>query len=245
MAAVTAMYNFKTMRNLLVLLAFSGGGVAFAGKPPNVSDGEFALTPSYCVDTMGFKYGDAYSNTSPKAKHWVSLMGPSFWNMHHYCWAVLNLRRATLAGVKPQDRRALRESAVGDINYVITNSPSNFVLLPEILTTLGGVQILLSNQSAAYESYLRARQIKPDYWPAYADWADALIKAGLRDDAKKIVKSGLEIMPNIPELQTQYRALGGDPANIVPVKNTTTSPANSENHAQPPASPASSDTPSK
>lgn len=206
----------SALRLLLPVLVFASLTPAFAGKPPNVTDGEMALIPPYCLDTQGFKYGDAYSNTSPRAGHWVGLMGKSFWHMHHYCWALLNMRRADLVARSAQERKGLRGEAVGDIEYVIKNSPRNFVLLPEILTTLGGVQILQANASAAADAFQQARDLKPDYWPAYSDWAQFLIKSGQKAQAKQLVKTGLEHVPDAKVLQDQFRLLGGDPAEVVP-----------------------------
>ena len=190
---------------------------AQASKPLNVNDGEMALIPPYCPHTMGFKYGDAYSDTSPKAKYWVGVMGPNFWNMHHHCWALIKLRRAV--GAKTAgERRALRESAVADILYSIRGGGPNFVLLPELLVILGGAYILLSNVSAAYDAFEQSRQLKPDYWPAYSDWAEVLIKAGQRSQAKALVKTGLENAPESKVLQDQYKLLGGNLADIVPLR---------------------------
>jgi tetratricopeptide (TPR) repeat protein len=143
-------------------------------------------------------------------------MGKSFWHMHHYCWALLNMRRADLVARNSQERRGLRGEAVGDIEYVIKNSPRNFVLLPEVLTTLGGVHILMGTAGAAMDAFQQARDIKPDYWPAYSDWADFLIRSGQKVQAKQLVKLGLEYAPNSKVLQDQFRLLGGDPTEVVP-----------------------------
>ena len=48
-------------------------GMAQAQRPPDTSEGEIAMLPKYCVDTMGFGYGDAYTNTSPKAGVWLTV----------------------------------------------------------------------------------------------------------------------------------------------------------------------------
>lgn len=202
---------------------------AYAGKPPDLNDGEMALVPAYCADTQGFKYGNASFNRSPRANHWVGLMGPSFWDMHHYCWALLNMRRASMSS-SAQTRKGLWESAAGDIQYVIKNSAPNFVLLPEILVTLGGVCVQLSNVSCAYDSFGKARELKPDYWPAYSDWADVLIKSGQKNQAKTLVKTGLEHVPDSKVLRDQFRLLGGNFADIVPV-------VKSRPPASPPADP--------
>lgn len=202
-------------------LIFLSSGYASAGKPENINQGEMALIPAYCADTQGFKYGNASFNPSPRASYWVGLMGPNFWDMHHYCWALLNLRRAAGAS-SAQLRRGLWESAAGDIQYVVRNSGPNFILLPEILVTLGGAYVHLSNVSAAYDAFLRARELKPDYWPAYSDWAEVLIKSGQRSQAKALVKAGLEHAPDSKALQDQFQRLGGKLTDIVPVSKPAT-----------------------
>ena len=114
-----------------------------AGKPDNVTDAEMALLPRYCPDTFGFKYGDAYTNTSPNAPKWVGMMGKGFWAMHHYCWALINLARAQKPMVPANLRQAMREYAIGDMQYVIENTAPDFIMLPEIYTKIGEVQLLL------------------------------------------------------------------------------------------------------
>lgn len=198
-----------------VALLMTGLGMAVA-KPSNVTDGEIALLPSFCIDTMGFKYGDASSNTSPKAKYWVGLMGRDFWHMHHYCWALVSIRRADSAGRPAQERRAYRESAVNDLGYVLQNSKPGFVMLPEVLVILGNVYLSLGNVGAADGAYVNARQLKPDYWPAYSEWVAYLVKSGLKPQAKQLARTGLEHVPDSKVLQDQYVSLGGALVDIVP-----------------------------
>lgn len=189
-------------------------GIATAGKPSGISESEMKLIPPYCPDTMGFKYGDAHSNTSPRAGYWVGLMGGDFWHIHHYCWARINMNRAQKAGVPAQTRKALWEGARGDYLYVIENAQSNFIMLPEVYTRLGEVQLLLGEPSKANEAFSRARAQKPDYWPAYSYWAEFLIKTGHRSEALKIVSSGLAHSPNAGVLLELFKVLGGKPSDI-------------------------------
>ena len=200
-------------RLVLALLLLAMAGVATA-KPTNITEAEMKLIPSYCPDTMGFKYGDANFNTSPRAGHWVALMGKGFWAMHHYCWAQINMNRAQRAGVSAQIRQGLRESARGDYEYVINNTPPDFVLLPEIYTRIGSVELLLKHPDMANKAFARARALKADYWPAYSHWAEFLMKIGHRTEALKIVASGLAYSPGAKVLLEQFRLLGGKPSNI-------------------------------
>jgi hypothetical protein len=103
-----------TLLNILLLLVFSVlPGLSIANKPANITPAEMALLPSYCRDTQGFGYGDAYYNTSPNAPKWVAMMGKDFWHMHHYCWALINIRRSERASLSENEKLALRKSALG------------------------------------------------------------------------------------------------------------------------------------
>jgi tetratricopeptide (TPR) repeat protein len=179
-----------------------------SGKSP-YSDAEIKLLPRYCPDTMGFNYGDAYTNTSPRAGYWVSLMGKSFWAMHHYCWAQIGMNRALKAGISPQRRKSLWENARADYLYVINNTPPDFIMLPEIYSRIGEVELLLAEPEKANAAFTRARELKPDYWPAYSHWAEYLIRIGRRPEALKIVTAGLQQSPGARVLLEQYRVLGG------------------------------------
>jgi len=193
----------------LIMLA----GVVMA-KPNNITEDEMMLIPRYCPDTMGFKYGDAYSNTSPNAKKWVGMMGNGFWALHHYCWALINLQRATRHNVSLQARQSMLEDVVADAMYVVKNTPPDFILLPEILTRIGEAELRLSHHDNADKSFARARELKPDYWPAYSHWAEFLMKVGRRQEALRIVASGLVYSPNAKVLLKQYQVLGGKPSGI-------------------------------
>ena len=99
---------------------------------------------------------------------------------------------------------------------MVKNSPRTFVLLPEIHTRIGELELHLARHHEADQSFAKARALKPDYWPAYSHWAEFLIKSGQRAEAKQLVKSGLEYSPNSRVLTEQYRMLGGKPSEIVP-----------------------------
>ena len=71
-------------------------------------------------------------------------MGRGFLAVHHYCWGLINTRRALAPGVKPVIRTGLLQSVVGDYMFVIHNSPRDFVLLPEIWMRIGETQLLRS-----------------------------------------------------------------------------------------------------
>lgn len=209
-----------------VLLACSA--TAFAGKPVNVTEAELALLPRFCPDTIGFKYGDAYTNTSPNAPKWVGMMGKGFWSMHHYCWALINLGRAQKPSMPPSTRQATREYAIEDMRYVIENSTEDFIMLPEIYTKIGEVLLDLKRPSEAREAFVKARSIKPDYWPPYFHWGEYLLRNGQKADARVVVEEGLSYTPQNKSLRNLLTELGGDPSTIQP-RPTPEKPASPNN----------------
>jgi hypothetical protein len=187
----------------------------FAQKPPNISPGEMALIPPYCVDTMGFTYGDATTNTSPRAGYWLNMMGKSFWAVHHYCWGLIKLRRAELAGTSKEVRTGTLLNVIAEYNYVLEHSTPDFVLRPELLARRGDAQLKLGAIGDALESYEAAIQFKPDYWIAYYNWAEFLLASKRPMDAQAFLERGLAQTPNHPKLRAAYKKAGGDPDAFV------------------------------
>ena len=144
-------------------------------------------------------------------------MGPSFWSMHHYCWAKINQRRIFAPGTDPKFRIGLLGGVVGDLGYVINNTPPDFIMLPEIYSALGEVELLRKNPAAANGHFNTARKLKPSYPPPYQLWSEYLVATGKKDEAKALLKTGLEHNSTAASLQLMYKKLGGDPRTIVPV----------------------------
>lgn len=214
------------MRRIVLSIALLGAAAPVVAAVENVTSGEMALLPPYCPDTQTFKYGNASFNPSPRAGYWIGLMGPTFWHMHHYCWALINVRRGQLPGVAPQFRRGHYESALGDYNYVVKNAPPDFVLLPEIFTRIGEANVALGNMAGAYDAFMKARSIKRDYWPPYLRWAEVLATSNQKSEARQVLAEGLKYSPNAKPLLDKYRQLGGDASAIRPVtvKSSARSP---------------------
>lgn len=181
--------------------------IALAGPPESITSEEMALIPRYCAYAQTF--GQGYQR-SPEGRQWASRFGGNtFHHIHHYCWGQINLQRALRASTSGQERRHLLGRVIADYEYVIRQAPQDFVLLPEILTRKGEAELLRSLPNDANKSFARARALKPDYWPAYSAWAEFLIRAGKKAEAKSIVKSGLEHSPDSRALRDLYRLLGG------------------------------------
>ena len=222
------------------LLLASLAGAACAQSPKDVTDGELALLPPFCYDTMGMRYGDKMTNRSPRASHWESLMGQSFWTMHHYCWAKINQRRIFAPGTDPKFRIGLLGGVIGDLGFVINNTPPDFIMLPEIYSALGEVELLRKNPAAANGHFNTARKLKPSYPPPYLLWSEYLLSTGKKDEAKALLKAGLEHNNSAVSLQVMYTKLGGDPKTIVPVDPPAAPAAAASQASTDPAAPAAS-----
>src|SRR6187455_2474722 len=78
-----------------------------------ITPGELALTPAFCQDVQTMN-GWTKTRPSPRTAHWIGLMGETFWAMHHFCWAMIQLHRAEAAGMPTRDRHWLIKQAVDD-----------------------------------------------------------------------------------------------------------------------------------
>jgi tetratricopeptide (TPR) repeat protein len=200
----------------IAALAFSTGVSAVA--PPNITNEELKLAPPYCPDTNTFGYGGAQYNQSPNAPKWVAIMGPTFWAMHHYCWAIINLSRIQRPGTSEMVKRSVRLEALGDLNFVLEHGEQTSVVMPEIFTKIGEVQLALGNLREANDAYAQARSLRPDYWPAYYQWADYLQRTGRKNEARQLVEEGLSHAPGNKSLELLLTAIGGNPGTVKPQK---------------------------
>ncbi len=199
---------------LLCLIALFFCSSSYAQRPLGVTAGEMARLPEYCAQSQSFAVGGFAEGPLLSQKPWIALMGHGFWAIHHYCWALINANRAAAAGVAPSLREHLLTRALGDCNYVIQNTPQNFVLLPEIFLRMGEYYEQLDKPGDAIQHYDRSLQAKPDYWPAYLRISELQFKLGNRLAAEKALRNGLKAIPARPELQAALDRLVGK--NLLP-----------------------------
>jgi len=204
--------NLSLIRGLILQLALAvalfSPSLAVIAAPQNITDVEMKLLPRYCPDTATFTADPA------RQAYWRTIMGKGFGALHHYCWAQITMMRSRKAGVPAHIRQGMRESAAADYIYVIQNSQPDFILLPEIYTRLGEVDLLLGLTLKANEAFAQARRLKPDYWPAYSSWAEYLMQTGKRPEALTVVVTGLQHSPDAKVLREQFRLLGGKPSDV-------------------------------
>jgi tetratricopeptide (TPR) repeat protein len=208
---------------LAVFVGCGLGSVAFSaprpadtlrfGTPKNYTWGELSLMPEYCYDVQGELYGGPNYSTgmsdSPRSARWVALMGMDFWHMHHYCYVLADLIRLGAAGIRPQSRNAIYANMDRNLQYVLQNCKPTNPLYPEFLLRAGDLYLLQGRTNEASQAFAKARDIKPDYWPAYTRWIEFLMSLKLRDQAKTLAEEGLQHAPDAIPLRELYAKLGG------------------------------------
>jgi tetratricopeptide (TPR) repeat protein len=195
------------LKLLLLLLPFAAILPAAADSPRNITAGEIARLPDYCAHTQTFERNGSKDSPTEAQRYWAARIGESFWDLHHYCWAMVSANRAQAAGVSRGERIYLYDSAVNDCYYILQNMKSSFPLLPEMLTRMAQYRMSAEKPAEALQFYERARAAKPDYWPPYVGIADLQVKLGRPAAAREVLQAGLALMPDEPRLRERLAQL--------------------------------------
>lgn len=172
---------------------------------------EMALIPPYCQYTLLFRDKTSGNDKNEMFNAWKEKVGESFVHMHHYCAGLINANRAQLLARDRQTRQYLFANAVTEYDYVITRVPDSYILLPEILTKKGEALVQLDKGAVGVYHFERAIELKPDYWPPYAQLGDYYQKAGDLRKAREVLEAGLAKVPGTPALTRRLESLGRKP----------------------------------
>ncbi len=179
-------------------------------RAKELTKGEWALVPEWCIDSQDGPYGGpdyGGMNKSPRAPKWVSLMGSDFWHMHHYCRGLRDILRLKQAGLSGPDRTFLIGRAIAEFEYVLGNCHPNMPLLPEVLLKKGEMHLLQQDLANAQFAFEQARKLRPDYWPAYDRWIVELVKLKRYDTARALAEEGLIHSPGEPTLTAHLTSI--------------------------------------
>ena len=143
-------------------------------------------------------------------QQFVKHYGPGWTAMHHYCWGLMEMGRAARPNFSREQRASHAAGALREIDYVLRNSPRDFVMRPMVLSRRARF-LLQIGQPADAASTARALI---DEWPRFADGypllAEALLKLGKRDEAGRVLSQGEAAV----EDQERFRQL----KSLVPLK---------------------------
>lgn len=203
-------------------------GEAFAaGIPGRYDPSAVALLPRYCIYTQGYREYVPGGNNPEEIKRWYSVMGQAFHAMHHYCWGLVDTNNAIFHARNSRERQALLLGSVREFDYVIKNTPPDFVLLPEILTKKGENLIRMGQAAPGLLALQQAIQLKPDYWPPYVQMSDYFKGVGDLKKARALLEEGLARTPDSKTLQQRLAEIksGKDNRNTAPPAAKSPPPA--------------------
>lgn len=176
---------------------------------------ETAMLPPYCRYTFYFRDKLQGGQDQVEKQRWISVLGPTFLHLHHYCFGIMKSNRANLLARDFTVRRFYLSDAVTEFDYVIDRSPDDFVLLPEILNKKGENLIRLNRVPVAQLVLQRSIDLKPDYWPPYAQLSDYFKSQGDTAAARQWLERALVASPDAPALLRRMNELGAS-AKLTP-----------------------------
>jgi len=215
--STTAMrWRLRAAAAALALLCVSGGSAAqsIPGYPDNIlqlDPREVARLPPYCIYTAHFRESIPAGMNPIESRRWQSLFGEVFQTLHHYCWGLMYLHRAKFLARDERIRNWNFSAAIHDFDYVLNfvdaRALNDFILLPEILTRKGEALVGLGRGARAVTEFERAIELRPDYWPAYAQLADYYRDSDEPDRARAVLNAGLARSPDTPALTRRLKEL--------------------------------------
>lgn len=168
---------------------------------------EVALLPKYCAFTQLFRDRVPGGNDPAEIQRWQAAMGDVFVHMHHYCYGLMWLHRASVLARDADTRRYSLANAIVEFDYVLDRAPSDFVLLPEILTKKGEAMLRQGRAALALTEFERAIELRPDYWPPYAHISDYYRSIGEMPKARAALDRGLARAPDAKGLRRRLAEL--------------------------------------
>ena len=125
-----------------------------------------------------------------KGQHYRKVYGQDWIHMHHYCWALVDLKRG------------LHGQAIGNLDYVLRNSKRSFKLRPLVLKKKADILMFIKAYSEAAPVYYELIKVKPESEIGYVGLATVFLTLGDKKNARKIAQKGLSYLPDSKKLQS-------------------------------------------
>ncbi len=202
----TIVPSFRKSTWLLVCAALTSGGTLFAQD--RFSQEELLALPRVCHAQRVIN-NQLQTKIVPEEerRQWAQRLGEKDYSaFHHYCWALMYLRRAGAAN-SAQVRVFNYETAVNNFGFVQQNASPQFPLMPEVNLRKGQTYRLLGQEAAAAREFGDAIRLKPDYSPAYAALVDFYLDMNELAEAERILATGLAHAPQSKILQQKKTEL--------------------------------------
>jgi tetratricopeptide (TPR) repeat protein len=180
----------SAISSALITVALAGSGFA----QNRFSQEELLGLPRVCL-AQKFINSALRTPVVPESERiqWAQRLGATFESFHHFCWGLIDMRRAS--GADPSAQKGHYTKAVANFGYVERNADSSFPMLPEVLLRKGMALRLLGRDAEAATGFTDAIRVKPDYTPAYAALVDLYVDLDDPDGARDILEQGLREAP--------------------------------------------------
>lgn len=207
-------------RIAMAVLALSCPVHQLFANDPQATEAEWALVPAWCSDSLksysvtanpGLYAAGLAEIKDPQVRaKIVSLDKSGCSGYHHYCWALIWANRGYF--YEGEDHWTLESFygwAISDLNYVFNSSKNSktCLLMPEMHTKRGEMQLLLGKAKEAEASYLAAIAIKREYAPAYIALSDMYESLGDSEKALEILQTGIKANPSSGALSKKLARL--------------------------------------
>lgn len=197
-----------TLRNALSLTMLVVFGLlkvnqasAAAGFAPTAS--EMLILPPFCQTKLN-------PNASPAdRKLYSGKIGPDWQHIHHYCFALNFINRYKRSFSNKTDQLFYLQSAMGELDYMLTQSSPTFWMRPEMHVQKGRLLTAAKRNGEAVNEFEKALQDNPNYVEAYAALSDLYQNTGQQLKSIAAVEQALQHAPNSKSLQRRYNQLTG------------------------------------
>jgi len=155
---------------------------------------ELLATPRACLAQDLFS-NNLHKQVVPLAEReqWARVLGESYKHYHHYCWGLIDMRRAAS---QPEKESFHLNRAIGNFDYVIRNSSQSFPMLPEVYLRLGMVFRIQGRHGDAASAFTGAIRAKSTYTPAFSALIDLYVDLEDLTGARNVLDWGLREAPN-------------------------------------------------
>lgn len=177
---------------------------AYALMPNEMTEAERRALPRWCEFTQSF------DRTPRNPGHYddhVARYGVGWTHVHHYCWALASLIRYFNFETSAQMKRTLADSALRDLDYVLRNSPEDFVLRFEILARKARVLMALQSLSEAHALSEEIRAKWPDRSDSHGLVAEVLVQMNRHQDARNLLTAAESVVKDKERLDQIRSAL--------------------------------------
>lgn len=157
------------------------------------------LLPPYCKDR-------AKGLQSAEFKRWYGRLGDVSIHMHHYCSGIYAEQKAKSTVDRAQRQRWLR-TVLDEMQYVSNHCAARCPLYPELHTRWGWALGANGQPAEAIKHLQLVIQAKPKYVPAYARLSDLYVEIKQPDEARRVLKQGLDVKPGSRMLKKRLQGL--------------------------------------